>query len=634
MPDILASQVAAGEVVERPASVVKELVENSLDADAHTILVEIMKGGSVLIKVTDDGIGMSQEDALLSLERHATSKLSSIEGLFSIQHLGFRGEALPSIASVSRLKLSTRERGALEGSELNVVAGIPETPKSSGIAHGTSIEVRELFFNTPARKKFLKSQETENAHIEHQLKLHALAFPDVRFILRKDTHLVFDLPATHDLKARIVQLTNPTLANALISIPETLGPGIAVSGFLLPVTEARRNKKGQFIFLNKRPVEDQLVGKAIRDGFGGFPAGFHPALYLYLDIEPALVDVNVHPAKREVRFLRPSDVVATIIEAISSALSVPLHSGPSSAIDPASAQGPTPQVHNQPPIQAPETVLPASAPQPITTTPPQKFPDRSSTPLSADSSIRPTPSAATPHLSRNPFPNPEASSSQQPIRFRPLPATQSSLPLQPQASSPTSSQHKGNQFRYLGILNRAYALFEASDGLAILHPRAARERIIYESLTRRAPQDIKGQPLLDPVLLDLDPRDFATLQELTPYFEQAGISMSPFGQKVMRIESLPALLKPEHTQEFILALIERIGDSELGKKMAQVTFETFAAELAQKSARLEKNQLVFPEQLLEELLSCEIPYCTPQGRPTLVMYSMTEIDRKFFLNHR
>ena len=283
MSPTLASQVAAGEVVERPASVVKELVENSLDAGAKSVRVEIRRGGVGLIRVTDDGCGMSREDASLCAKRHATSKLSSLEELFEITHLGFRGEAIPSIASVSRFKLCTRQQHALEGWEVRIDGGMEHEPRSSGVSPGTAIEVADLFYNTPARRKFLKSAETEASHVEHQIRLHALAFPQVRFTYRRDDQLVFDLPATTDLRVRISALTDPATAAALIPIEATTGPGISVSGYLLPLSEARRTRKGQYVFMNTRPVEDQLINRAIRDGYGGFPTGLHPALFLYMD---------------------------------------------------------------------------------------------------------------------------------------------------------------------------------------------------------------------------------------------------------------------------------------------------------------------------------------------------------------
>ena len=322
MSDVLASQVAAGEVVERPASVVKELVENSIDAGAKLVRVEVRRGGVSLIKVTDNGSGMSRADAELCLERHATSKLLNYEDLFDIQQLGFRGEALPSIASVAEVRITTRREEDVEGTLIACHGGEMQPVMNAGCAPGTEISVSNLFFNTPVRRKFLKSDDTEYGHIEHQLKLHALAFPGVRFILVKDGTVVFDVPATTDLRQRIAEFVGRDTAASLLRIKPTQGPGVQVSGFLMPLTEARRNRRMQFVFLNGRPIEDKIVARAVRDGYGGFPTGLHPALFLYLEVDPGLVDVNVHPAKREVRFRRPSDLTTSIIDAIAGTLSV------------------------------------------------------------------------------------------------------------------------------------------------------------------------------------------------------------------------------------------------------------------------------------------------------------------------
>ncbi len=320
MDDVLASQVAAGEVVERPASVVKELVENSIDAGARSVRVEIRRGGVSLLRVTDDGCGMSRQDAALCLKRHATSKLTCFDDLFNIRKLGFRGEALPSIASVSHLRMTTRRAQEVEGTLISCEGGEMAPPMNAGCAPGTDITVSNLFFNTPVRRKFLKGDETEGGHVEHQLRLHALAFPKVRFTFVREGQTVFDAPATHDLRQRIAAFTGHEMAERLMRIRPTDAPGVHVEGYLLPLSEARRNRRMQYIFLNGRPIEDKIVTRSIRDGYGGFPTGLHPALFLYLEVDPGLVDVNVHPAKREVRFRRPSDLTTAIIDAIASTL--------------------------------------------------------------------------------------------------------------------------------------------------------------------------------------------------------------------------------------------------------------------------------------------------------------------------
>lgn len=624
MSPTLASQVAAGEVVERPASVVKELVENSLDAGAKFVRVEIRRGGVGMIKVTDDGSGMSRADAELCTKRHATSKLSSLEELFEITHLGFRGEALPSIASVSRFKLCTRQQQDLEGWEIRIDGGLEHEPRSSGVSPGTAIEVADLFYNTPARRKFLKSAETEASHVEHQIRLHALAYPQVRFAYKRDDQLVFDLPATADLRVRISALTDAATAAALIPIETTIGPGISITGFLLPLSEARRTRKGQYVFMNTRPVEDQLINRAIRDGYGGFPTGLHPALFLYMEVEPALVDVNVHPAKKEVRFRRSADVVNTIVEAIANTL----------------------QKHARQEIHAaaapePERTLPA----PSTTAPYGEIPARSTNPGSAfPSAARPAPasSAAQPPLSSSarqshgPVPPPTLRA----IPLKQVPATQGKLDFHRQEDEETARNAHENAaserdasagFSYLGTLRQQFALFETPEGLVLMHPKAARERIIFERLRARREAPMPSQQLLDPVVLDLDPRDFAVIRQFAPHFDQAGMAVTPFGQNTIRIESIPALLELENARAFLLELVDRLTQSEFSRNAKRVAYETFIGEFARKSAWRERISPHRAPAILKDLLACEVPYCTPGGKPTLVNYSVPEIKRKFGL---
>ena len=625
MSPTLASQVAAGEVVERPASVVKELVENSLDAGAKFVRVEIRRGGVGMIKVTDDGSGMSRADAELCTKRHATSKLSSLEELFEITHLGFRGEALPSIASVSRFKLCTRQQQDLEGWEIRIDGGLEHEPRSSGVSPGTAIEVADLFYNTPARRKFLKSAETEASHVEHQIRLHALAYPQVRFAYKRDDQLVFDLPATADLRVRISALTDAATAAALIPIETTIGPGISITGFLLPLSEARRTRKGQYVFMNTRPVEDQLINRAIRDGYGGFPTGLHPALFLYLEVEPALVDVNVHPAKKEVRFRRSADVVNTIVEAIANTLQKHARQ----------------EIHAAAAPESERTLPPAHS----TTAPYGEIPARSTNPGSAfPAAARPAPasSAAQPPLSSSarqshgPVPPPTLRA----IPLKQVPATQGKLDFHRQEDEETARNAHENAaserdasagFSYLGTLRQQFALFETPEGLVLMHPKAARERIIFERLRARREAPMPSQQLLDPVVLDLDPRDFAVIRQFAPHFDQAGMVVTPFGQNTIRIESIPALLELENARAFLLELVDRLTHSEFSRNAKRVAYETFIGEFARKSAWRERISPHRAPAILKDLLACEVPYCTPGGKPTLVNYSVPEIKRKFGL---
>src|SRR4051794_2003785 len=316
LPETLASQVAAGEVVERPASVVKELVENSIDAGATTIEVGFQRGGISRIRVVDDGCGMDRDDALLSLERHATSKIASAADLAAITTLGFRGEALPSIASVSRFRLTTREADEVAGTEILVNGGTIETVRDGGDAPGTQIEVRSLFYNLPARRKFLRTENTEAHHIEHQLHLQAIGHPQTGFTYIQDERLVYQLPPTRSLLERIRNLCGGGLANELLEVPEFERDGLRVAGFVGRAGLSRSSRQQQLIFLNGRAIENSTLNFALREGYHtALMKGQHPVTFLFLDLDPAAVDVNVHPAKREVRFRNSAEVREAIVEA-------------------------------------------------------------------------------------------------------------------------------------------------------------------------------------------------------------------------------------------------------------------------------------------------------------------------------
>ena len=590
MSDILASQVAAGEVVERPASVVKELVENSIDAGARCVRVEIRRGGVSLIKITDDGCGMSKADASLCLQRHATSKLVQVEDLFAIRQLGFRGEALPSIASVSHLSLTTRRAADVEGWTLSSEGGVEAPLMNAGCAPGTEICVSNLFFNTPVRRKFLKSDETEAGHVEHQVRLHALAFPSVRFTFIRDGQQVFDVPATHDLRQRIADFVGRETASSLMRVRPTEAPGVRVSGFLMPVSAARRNRRMQYVFLNGRPIEDQIINRAVRDGYGGFPPGLHPALFLYLEVEPALVDVNVHPAKREVRFRRPAEITMAVMDAVAATLA-------------AHARG---EAEERPAAQAAATVVFEPADKEIS---------RPAAPVSS-----PAPSTR-PSLVLRPVVSPR----QQELELPPSPPAAAPDP----STEPAAPVLAG--FRHIGTLHHQYAIFENKEGMVLMAPRAARERIIYERLVAANRHPLTSQQLLVPELLELDTRDMGIAMEVKPQLEQAGFQLSPFGRNTLRIEAVPAILPLRKVGDFVQELLRVFTSGEVRLSRSRSPFEPFARQLARQYAQQENidSYLQNAMPLLAALLECEIPYCSPGGKSTLLPFPMSELNRRF-----
>ncbi len=629
MDDVLASQVAAGEVVERPASVVKELVENSIDAGARSIRVEIRRGGVSLLKVTDDGSGMSREDASLCLLRHATSKLTSFDDLFNIRQLGFRGEALPSIASVSHLRITTRRAQDVEGTLISCEGGVMAEPMNAGCAPGTEIAVSNLFYNTPVRRKFLKGDETEAGHVEHQLRLYALAFPGVRFTFVREGLVVFDTPATHDLRLRIAAFAGHELAARLMRIRPTEAPGVRVEGFLLPLSEARRNRRLQYIFLNGRPVEDKIVSRAIRDGFGGFPTGLHPALFLYLEVDPGLVDVNVHPAKREVRFRRPADVTTAIIDAIASTLA-------------SHARGGAPDEAPATPAQKPEPTPPPAEAQPapvaLPLPPREAVRSRRSEVAAPSGTAAVHPNAGAEHPACQPVPlRLVAEPRQRELELARPEAPAPVAPPQPLAEAGASAQVLPTtppslpNFRHVGTLKGQYALFENSEGLVLLSPRAARERVIFERLMAAGRRPMLAQSLLMPALLEMDARDMGIARELLPQLERAGFRLSVFGRQTLRVEAVPSLLPLREVESFMQKLFTLFTRGEVRLNRTRNPYEPFAMQLARQYARQEDLAALLrePMPLLVDLLRCEIPYCTPNGKPTLVPFSLAEINRKF-----
>src|SRR5437764_6925956 len=317
LSETVASQVAAGEVVERPASVIKELVENSIDAGARKIDVLIRRGGISFMRVIDDGCGMDRDDALLSLERHATSKIRSVADLEAVATLGFRGEALPSIASVSRFRLTTREKDAVAGTEIIVAGGKIETVRDGGEAPGTQIEVRSIFYNLPARRKFLRSENTESRNLEHQLHLQATGHPEIAFAFVRDERVVFQLPAAPILLDRIRDLHGKDLVDRLLPVVEQPDAKIRIRGLIGQAGVSRQTRAQQLVFVNGRAVENAVLSAALREGYHtALMKGQYPVTFLFVDLDPGAVDVNVHPAKREVRFRDPNGVREAVVAAV------------------------------------------------------------------------------------------------------------------------------------------------------------------------------------------------------------------------------------------------------------------------------------------------------------------------------
>jgi len=611
LPDILASQVAAGEVVERPASVVKEMVENSLDAGAKHVEVEIAKGGASLVKITDDGCGMSREDALMCLERHATSKLKDSKGLMEISTMGFRGEAVPSIASVSKFRLATQEHDSVEGTEMIVDGGVVRDVRAVGMQSGSVFEIRSLFFNVPARRKFLKTETTESAHVEHQVRLHALAWPGVRFTFRKDGRVVFDVPGTVDRRMRISGLNGGEVGRALMEVPEMEDAGMEVSGYVLPADFARKGRRQQFVFLNGRPIEDPAISRAMKDAFkGALAEGLNPAGWLWIEMDAGLVDVNVHPAKKEVRFHRPYDVRGLVLRAVEAALEV----RESEVI-----RGEAKIVSRRDGSERRVGSL---------------IVDRRSEEVGGDEverrkvgvdDVRGEGAVVEAEVEKG-FVAAVGKEDLVPGVF----AAKERVEEQVELLDGDEERGVVADFRFLGVLQERYFLMEGEEGLVMMDPKAARERIVYEAfLASGEGGGLESQGLLVPELLEMDVRDLDTVMTNLENFTEAGIELEPFGGGTLQVRSMPALLDGKDPRSFVTAMVDELVETVGGKRGKRMAFEVFAEKLAKRAAWNEPCRVGDYEGTLKAMFDCDLPYCAPDGRPTLIHVSMKELERKF-----
>jgi DNA mismatch repair protein MutL len=662
----VANQIAAGEVIERPASVVKELVENALDAQAARVTLEIQAGGRSLIRVTDNGTGMSRDDALLCLERHATSKIQKAEDLAAIVTMGFRGEALPSIASVSRFTLTTRERGggSPEGTQIIVNGGKIVEVKAAGSATGTSVEVRQLFFNLPARRKFMRTEETEAAHIQHYLTLAALAYPEVAFTFQKDGRLVWQLPAhpakrdgaaiSSRLDALRERLRSLLGEEKLLSVnftaaldesvkpeetdifetastsPSTLDPlarrseaetarlsTFRVWGFIGSPGVSRATREGQHLFVNRRPVENRGLNYALLEGYHtALMKGRYPVCCLFLEIDPAAVDVNIHPAKREVKFHREFEIRKFVAQAVQETL-LAFH-GQESKV-----QSPKPKVVGQAELQpAPEISAPAlpNFPEKLKPSPatlPQISP-AAQTPLKMgfSSSLPATTEPQTPSSAVHPPSSPETGP----------PSAISQLP------SPSATPLLNVPLRLVGVIGKLYAVLESDRGLVLLDQHAAHERILFEQMLNRLEQNgtAPSQKLLLPETIELPARDANFLREQLAALTRLGVGLSEFGERTFLLDALPPFVKSADARRFVLDLVDELKAAGREVNLARLGEHTIAKTVCRHAVKandpLAGAEL---ENLVEDLRHCAMPYTCPHGRPTLIEMNYRELEKKF-----
>jgi DNA mismatch repair protein MutL len=599
----VANQIAAGEVVERPASVVKELVENSLDAEARRVTVTIKNGGRSLINVADDGFGMSRDDALLALERHATSKIIKAEDLHSIVSLGFRGEAIPSIAAVSRFTLTSRERSMLSGTQIEIAGGKILSVADVGAAEGTVIEVRNLFFNLPARRKFLRSIPTETAHIEHVVTLCALAHPNVAFKLVVDGREIFNLAPTNDLRGRLRELYGTQLVEELLPIGSseglasarptedrsrgsaTLQNGVFVTGFIGKPGVSRADRRQQHLFVNQRPVESKGINYALLEGYHtALMKGKFPVTFLFIDIDPELVDVNIHPAKREVRFRDESIVRQSVIDAVHAALE-PETAG----LRPVQREG-WPQMQQR--IVGPR---PHWSPAP---------------PLALRAE---TPSESPGHQSN--------------LIEVPRGRMEGSVPAGPPAEVRTEE----GLWRILGVIGQLYVLIESPEGLVLMDQHAAHERVLFERMLKELETDsAPAQKLLLPLTLELDARDAAFLHANQKTLHKLGIGVSEFGEKTFLIDALPPYFSTANLAQTFRNIIDELrqtGEEIHARRLGEDRIATTVCRHAVKAHDPLRGEEL--RALLHQLHQCELPYTCPHGRPTMIQMSYAELEKKF-----
>lgn len=646
LPDQVANQIAAGEVVERPASVVKELVENALDAQASRINVEIQAGGRSLIRVTDDGFGMSRDDALLSLERHATSKIRAATDLASISTMGFRGEALPSIASVSRMSLTTRERDAdaPEGTQITIHGGKILEVRAAGCAPGTSVEVRQLFFNLPARRKFLRSEETERSRIQHYLTLAAAAYPEVGFTFTQEGRLVWQLPAVQSerqaggnldaLRERLRALSGretkwvavnysaqlEPLANTSEEFTDGAPGHCCIWGFIGEPGVSRATREEQFVFVNRRPVENRGLNFALLEGYHtALMKGRYPVCCLFLEIDPAAVDVNIHPAKREVKFHQEHAVRRLVTQAVRDALL---------------------NFHARPRPESPALQTPSIKPAPALPVPPPEFSrrveDKSAAP-EFDTIVQPPPAdKLLPMPIRTPVaPLPPV----QPAPARPIEVAAVEKPAPMAAgvgvpvpcSFPEAVPLLNVPLRMVGVIGKLYVVLESDRGLVLLDQHAAHERVLFEQMLRRLEQGpAASQRLLLPETVELSPRDAQFLREQLATLNRLGVGLSEFGERTFLLDALPPFVKVSDARRFVLDLVDELKATGQTVNTLRLGENTIAKTVCRHAVKandyLSGREL---ENLVNDLKQCEMPYTCPHGRPTLIEMSYRELEKKF-----
>lgn len=628
LPEHLINQIAAGEVIERPASAVKELLENSLDAAAQKITLEVQEGGDTVLRITDDGHGMDKDDAILAFERHATSKISSTDDLFDIHTLGFRGEALASIAAVSKVNLQTKKKDSLEGTSIENHGGKLMNIKPVGVPQGTQIEIKDLFYNIPARKKYLKNVATEYGHILSTVTGIALAFHEVAFRFVHDGKVIFDLPKAPDSFTRIQSLLGRNIADELI--PVFYGHGaMQLHGFIGKPLLARSSRNSQYFFVNRREVKSPVLSYAVRQSFHTLiPKDRHPVFLLYFTLDPTLVDVNVHPRKQEVRFAQEKEIFKIVLQASQKALE-------KYVLSPQFITKAT-QIYqegrkHQHGLQLED--------KPISINDAIRFTENFTR------GIHETFQTVTKQAEKieNPqdirFEDTQTGSeekSQKPLplnegQFQPYSGEYLPKPEEIDQKNRFITREKTEVIMPLTQIDNSYLLCQQGENLVIIDQHAAHERIRYtEILEKFEAQKKTVQPLLLPCQFELSYEEVETLKSNEELLKTLGFEIESFGGNTFTLYTVPDFVAKEDLQQVILGLLD---DLQLNTKKGdfQARKERALTYMACRSAVKFGDPLSRQEQdsLVQKLQTLALPYTCPHGRPTMITMSFEELERKF-----
>ncbi len=637
LPEEVANQIAAGEVVDRPASIVKELVENSLDAGATSISVEVEQGGKRLVRVTDNGEGMSRDDALLALERHATSKVRTARDLFSIHTMGFRGEALPSIASVAETVLVTRHNDFDAGVRVHIKAGGIRSVDEVGAPVGTSLEVSRLFYNVPARKKFMKSVDTEMGHINHQVANMALARPDVHFTLSHNQRTVFDLPSSRDLSGRLRHALGADAAANLVKVDrgfaEAFSPGQArIHGYISVPSYTRSNTRSLHLFVNRRFVRDRLINHAVFEAYRSLlPKGRYPLVVLFIDLPPEAVDVNVHPAKHEIRFREQNRVHQCIVETLQEALQEADRAGRHAAPAEKEAYGNRPRPDGEPcrPAHAGETIGMQQGFSFVTTGAGQGGPLLSGV---EDALRRYYEKSETGEREDRRTRNPRERSRQNKAgraeeRF-------SASSEEEKADHEQQAESRAIRFTDLRVIGQAagtYIIAESGDSLVIIDQHAAHEKVVFERLHEQwRTESVAKQSLLFPETVELNYQEAQRVEEHVETLDRLGLEVEPFGGNTVAVKALPALLGSIDPAKLLLEVADLLEESAAEAVVSSRLDDIFAVMACHSVVRAHKPMSGEEmKALLERMDRSRYPGHCPHGRDVVVRINWSDLDKWF-----